>query len=221
MQDSTSSSADSLQKIPVVRHVQAYISLLCIRVGAQLCQFCSKAIRDEWPFYLDITLPFRLDRTRAVFDGIRLLHTLYGPFQSIQQNILYVLDASIPTNAITQSPTFNLASGGQFLIKQPLENSPVVAYDAVNVVLSPQTINYGYEPLDAKKLYRSNYELKSSFVIAFGTGCSNTQVWSPIGTGCGNSPIVLAKVATGIDAASLPVPLVIYIYAYNVTNGPT
>ncbi|KAA6367994.1 MAG: hypothetical protein EZS28_036478, partial [Streblomastix strix] len=60
-------------------------------------------------------------------------------------------------------------SGGQLLNKQPLGNTPVVVYDAVNVILSPQTSNYGSEPLEAKKLYRSSYELKSNFVIAFGT----------------------------------------------------
>ncbi|KAA6352690.1 MAG: hypothetical protein EZS28_051783, partial [Streblomastix strix] len=41
--------------------------------------------------------------------------------------------------------------------------------------------------------YRSNYELKSNFVIALGTGGSNTSVWSPIGTGCGNSTIGLGQ----------------------------
>ncbi|KAA6355510.1 MAG: hypothetical protein EZS28_048963, partial [Streblomastix strix] len=128
--------------------------------------------------------------TKAVFDGSHRELIINGPPQSIQQNILYVLDASVPTNAITQSPCFGLASCGQLLNKQPFGNTPVVAYDAVNVILSPQTINVGSEPLEAKKLFRSNYELKSNFVIAFGTGGSNTSVWSPIGTGCGSSPIV-------------------------------
>ncbi|KAA6387997.1 MAG: hypothetical protein EZS28_016476 [Streblomastix strix] len=89
--------------------------------------------------------------TRAVFDGV-----------------------SVPTNAITLSSTFRLAYQGQFLNKQPPNqpqpgNSPIVAFDAVKVILSLQTINYGSEPLDANKLYRSSYERKSSFVIAFGT----------------------------------------------------
>ncbi|KAA6397416.1 MAG: hypothetical protein EZS28_007056 [Streblomastix strix] len=47
---------------------------------------------------------------------------------------------------------------------------PVVAYDAVSEILSPQTINYGSEPQETKKLYRSYYELKSNLVVAFGTG---------------------------------------------------
>ncbi|KAA6352684.1 MAG: hypothetical protein EZS28_051789, partial [Streblomastix strix] len=103
--------------------------------------------------------------TKAVFDGSHRELIINGPPQSIQQNILYVLDASVPTNAIIQSPCFGLASCGQLLNKQPFGNTPVVAYDAVNVILSPQTINVGSEPLDAKKLFRSNYELKSNFVI--------------------------------------------------------
>ncbi|KAA6381807.1 MAG: hypothetical protein EZS28_022665, partial [Streblomastix strix] len=143
--------------------------------------------------------------TKAVFDSSHRELIINGPPQSIQQNILYALYASVPTNAITQSPCFGLTSWGQLLNKYPLGNTPVVAYDAVNVILSPQTINVGSEPLEAKKLYRSSYELKSNFVIAFGTGGSNTsfdaqiisslfftcycRVWSPIGTGCGNSPI--------------------------------
>ncbi|KAA6394715.1 MAG: hypothetical protein EZS28_009758 [Streblomastix strix] len=127
--------------------------------------------------------------TRAVFDGNYLELIIYGPFQSIQQNILYVFDALIPTNAITQSPNFGLASCGQLLNKQPFGNNPVVAYEAVSLIISPQTINYGSKSLDAKKLLRSNYKYKLSFVIAFGTGSSNTSVQSPIGTCCGSSPI--------------------------------
>ncbi|KAA6374431.1 MAG: hypothetical protein EZS28_030043 [Streblomastix strix] len=107
--------------------------------------------------------------TSAVLDGIYLLHIIQGPFQSIQQNITYILGASVLTNAIIKSPAFCLASSGQLLNKYPFGNRPVVAYDEVNVILSPQTINYGSQPLDAKKLYRSNYELKSCFVTAFGT----------------------------------------------------
>ncbi|KAA6368382.1 MAG: hypothetical protein EZS28_036092 [Streblomastix strix] len=76
--------------------------------------------------------------------------------------------ASVPTNAITQSPKFGLVSGGQLLNKYqsnqpPPGNRSVIAYDAVSVILSPQTIKYGSEPLDAKKFYRSRYELKSKF----------------------------------------------------------
>ncbi|KAA6369068.1 MAG: hypothetical protein EZS28_035406 [Streblomastix strix] len=80
--------------------------------------------------------------TRAVFDGSHRELIINGPPQSIEQNILYVLDASVPTNAITQSPNFGLASWGQLLNKQPFGNTPVVAYDTVNVILSPQTINH-------------------------------------------------------------------------------
>ncbi|KAA6366376.1 MAG: hypothetical protein EZS28_038098 [Streblomastix strix] len=159
--------------------------------------------------------------TRAVFDGSHLELIINGPPQSIQKNILYVLDASVPTNAITQSPAFGLASWAQLLNKYPFGNIPVVAYDAVSVILSRQTINYGSEPLYAKKFYRSSYELKSNFVIAFGTGGSNSsfdaqmisslfitchcRVWSPIGTDCGGSPI-------GLGQRSL-------IYAYNSGNS--
>ncbi|KAA6377959.1 MAG: hypothetical protein EZS28_026515 [Streblomastix strix] len=88
----------------------------------------------------------------------------------MQQDAAYVLDASIPTNAITQSPSFGLASMQQLFNKQPFGNRSDVTYDAVNVILSPQTIDYSSDPLDSKKFYCSNYELKSSFVIAFGTG---------------------------------------------------
>ncbi|KAA6383774.1 MAG: hypothetical protein EZS28_020697 [Streblomastix strix] len=91
---------------------------------------------------------------------------------------------SVPTNAITQSPNFGLESGGQLLNKYPVNyplpgNRHVVAYDAVSLILLPQTINFGSEPLDAKKLYRFNYELNFNFVITFGTVGSNTSVWSP------------------------------------------
>ncbi|KAA6360691.1 MAG: hypothetical protein EZS28_043782, partial [Streblomastix strix] len=149
---------------------------------------------------LQIILFHQHSITKAVFDGSHRELIINGPPQSIQHDILYVLDASVPTNAITQSPCFGLASYGQLLNKQPFGNTPVVAYDAVNVILSPQTINVGSEPLDAKKLFRSNYELKSNFVIAFGTGGSNTSVWSPIGTGCGSSPIENAD----DDKSSIP-----------------
>ncbi|KAA6394882.1 MAG: hypothetical protein EZS28_009588 [Streblomastix strix] len=112
---------------------------------------------------------------RAVFDGFNLQYVIKGPFWLIQQNIIYVLGASVPTNAITQSPNLGLASGGQLLNKYPINQQPsgnrsIVAYDAISVILSPQTINYRFELLGTKKLYRSNYELKSNFVIAFGTG---------------------------------------------------
>ncbi|KAA6362329.1 MAG: hypothetical protein EZS28_042145 [Streblomastix strix] len=70
---------------------------------------------------------------------------------------------SVPSNAITLSPAFGLASSGQLLNIYPLGNNPVVSYDAVNVTRSPYTINYGSDPLDAKKLDRSSYELKSNF----------------------------------------------------------
>ncbi|KAA6364750.1 MAG: hypothetical protein EZS28_039724, partial [Streblomastix strix] len=169
--------------------------------------------------------------TRAVFDGNYLELIIYGPFQQIQQNILYVLDASVPTNAITYSPAFGLASWGQLLNKYPLNQSPnqpplgnipVVAYDAVSAILSPQTINYRSEPLDAKKLFRSIYELKSNFVIAFGTGGSNTSVWSPIGTSCGNSPIVYvmlmyAEAAPAKPAVPVSASIVIVTFP-SVTN---
>ncbi|KAA6320084.1 MAG: hypothetical protein EZS28_054733, partial [Streblomastix strix] len=72
---------------------------------------------------------------------------------------------SVPTNAITLSPAFGLASSGQLLNKYPLGNNPVVSYDTVNVTRSPYTINYGSDPLEARKLDRSSYELKSNFVI--------------------------------------------------------
>ncbi|KAA6361895.1 MAG: hypothetical protein EZS28_042577, partial [Streblomastix strix] len=99
-----------------------------------------------------------------------------GPFQSIQQNILFLLQVSVPTNAITLSPAFGLANSGQLLNKYPLGNNPVVSYDAVNVTRSPYTINYGSDPLDAKKLDLSSYELKSNSQVAFETG-----VYTPIG----------------------------------------
>ncbi|KAA6371041.1 MAG: hypothetical protein EZS28_033433 [Streblomastix strix] len=108
--------------------------------------------------------------TKAVFDGSHLLLIINGPPQSIQQNMLYVLEAQVPTNAIIQSSNFDLALGRQLLNKYPFGNRPYVAYDAVNVILSPQTINYGSKLLDAKKLFRSNYEFKSRFFIVFGTG---------------------------------------------------
>ncbi|KAA6315309.1 MAG: hypothetical protein EZS28_055440 [Streblomastix strix] len=76
---------------------------------------------------------------------------------------------SVPTNAITLSPAFGLASSGQLLNKYPLGNNPVVSYDAVNVTRSPYTINYGSDPPEARKLDRSSYELKSNFVGAFDT----------------------------------------------------
>ncbi|KAA6401181.1 MAG: hypothetical protein EZS28_003287 [Streblomastix strix] len=85
------------------------------------------------------------------------------------------MPSSVPTNAITQSPCFGLASCGQLLNKYPFGNTPAVAYDAVSVILSPQTINYESESLEAKKLFRSDYELKSNFIIAFGTSCSNAS----------------------------------------------
>ncbi|KAA6376127.1 MAG: hypothetical protein EZS28_028346 [Streblomastix strix] len=112
---------------------------------------------------------------RAVFDGICLLHSIQRSFQSIQQNIAYVLGAQIPTNAIFQSFSFGIASGGQFLNKQLFGNRPFVAYDAVHGILSSYTINHGSESLEANKLYRSNYELKSNFVITFSTGVTNTS----------------------------------------------
>ncbi|KAA6397878.1 MAG: hypothetical protein EZS28_006591 [Streblomastix strix] len=67
------------------------------------------------------------------------------------------IGASVSTNAITQSPNFDLASGGQLLNKQPSNLPPpgnrhVVAYDTVSVVLSPQTINYGSEPQEHSAL---------------------------------------------------------------------
>jgi hypothetical protein len=61
------------------------------------------------------------------------------------------------------------------LNKYPPGNIPVVVYDAVNVTQSPYTINYGSDPLDAKKLARSSYELKSNFVGAFDTGGMNAS----------------------------------------------
>ncbi|KAA6373710.1 MAG: hypothetical protein EZS28_030763 [Streblomastix strix] len=102
-------------------------------------------------------------------------HTLQVSSSTLQNELYVDEDASVPTNAITQSPCFGLVSCGQLLNKYPFGNTPVVAYDAVSVILSPQTINVGSEPLEAKKLYRSNYELKSNFVIAFGTGGMNTS----------------------------------------------
>ncbi|KAA6396564.1 MAG: hypothetical protein EZS28_007906 [Streblomastix strix] len=50
---------------------------------------------------------------------------------------------------------------------------PVVTYDTDSVILSPQTINYGSEPLDAMKLYYSSYELKSGFITTFRTDGKN------------------------------------------------
>ncbi|KAA6394889.1 MAG: hypothetical protein EZS28_009585 [Streblomastix strix] len=61
------------------------------------------------------------------------------------------------------------------LNKNPLGNNLVVSYDTVNVTRSPFTINYGSDPLDAKKLDRSSYELKSNFVGAFETAGMNTS----------------------------------------------
>ncbi|KAA6402906.1 MAG: hypothetical protein EZS28_001568 [Streblomastix strix] len=89
---------------------------------------------------------------------------------------------SVPTNQITLSPAFGLASSGQLLNKFPLGNNPVVSYDTVNVTRSPYTINYGSDTLEAKKLNRSNFELNSNFVGAFETGGTNSLVYSPIGT---------------------------------------
>ncbi|KAA6400040.1 MAG: hypothetical protein EZS28_004428 [Streblomastix strix] len=114
--------------------------------------------------------------TSAVFDGIQEVLMINRPFQSIQQNILFLFVVSVPTNAITLSPAFGLANFGQLLNKYPPGNNPVVSYDTVNVTRSPYTINYGSDPLDVKKLDRSNYELKSIYQVAFETG-----VYSPIG----------------------------------------
>ncbi|KAA6364819.1 MAG: hypothetical protein EZS28_039655 [Streblomastix strix] len=113
---------------------------------------------------------------RPVFEGIYEVLMINGPFQSIQQNILFLFVVSVPTNAITLSPAFGIANSGQLLNKYPLGNNPVVSYETVNVTLSTYTINNGSYPLDAKKLNRSSYELKSNFQIAFETG-----VYSPIG----------------------------------------
>ncbi|KAA6357523.1 MAG: hypothetical protein EZS28_046951 [Streblomastix strix] len=113
---------------------------------------------------------------RPVLDGIYEVLMINGPFQSIQQNILFLFVVSVPTNTITLSPAFGLANSGQLLNKYPLGNNPVVSYDAVNVTRSPYTINYGSDPLDAKKLDRSSYELKSNSQVAFGTG-----FYTPIG----------------------------------------
>ncbi|KAA6403082.1 MAG: hypothetical protein EZS28_001393 [Streblomastix strix] len=120
-----------------------------------------------------------------------------GPFQSIQQNKLFLFVVSVSTNAIALSPAFDLASSGQFLNKYPLANNPVVSYDTVNVTRSPYIINYGSDTLDVKILDRSSYELKSNFVGTFDTGGTNTlfvlkiisslsftyfcKVYSPIG----------------------------------------
>ncbi|KAA6372425.1 MAG: hypothetical protein EZS28_032048 [Streblomastix strix] len=112
---------------------------------------------------------------KALFDGSYIELIICGPFQSILQNKFYELGASVPTNAIIQSPAFVLASGGQLLIKYPFRNRPVVSFDTVNVILLPQTISYRSETLDDKKLYCFNYELKSNFVIAFGIGGSNSS----------------------------------------------
>ncbi|KAA6392649.1 MAG: hypothetical protein EZS28_011822 [Streblomastix strix] len=133
---------------------------------------------------------------RAAFDGSYLELIINGSFQSIQQNITYVLGASVPTNAITQSSNFGLASEGQLLNKYPPNqpppgNRPVVSYEAVNVILSPQTINYGSEPLDAKKLYRSSYKLKSNFVFAFGTEFGHSKQEEGV--------VVVARVAQDND----------------------
>ncbi|KAA6362547.1 MAG: hypothetical protein EZS28_041927 [Streblomastix strix] len=50
--------------------------------------------------------------------------------------MLYVLEASVPTNAITQSPCFGLASCGQLLNKQPFGETPAVAYDAHSALVA-------------------------------------------------------------------------------------
>ncbi|KAA6314465.1 MAG: hypothetical protein EZS28_055579, partial [Streblomastix strix] len=89
--------------------------------------------------------------TSAVFEGIYEVLMINGPFQSIQQNILFLFVVSVPTNAITLSPAFGLVNSGQLLNKYPPGNNPVVSYDTVNVTRSPYTINYGSDPLDAKK----------------------------------------------------------------------
>ncbi|KAA6390834.1 MAG: hypothetical protein EZS28_013642 [Streblomastix strix] len=107
---------------------------------------------------------------RPVFDGIYDVLMINGPFQSILQNVLFLFVVSVPTNAITLSPAFGVANSEQLLNKYPLGNNPAVSYDAVNVTRSPYTINYGSGPLDAKKLDRSSYELRSNFQVAFGTG---------------------------------------------------
>ncbi|KAA6374092.1 MAG: hypothetical protein EZS28_030381 [Streblomastix strix] len=106
----------------------------------------------------------------AVFDGICLLHIIQGPFYSMLQDTTNVFGALVRTNTITQSPDFGLASARQLLIKYPIAYRPVVAYDTVNMIPTQQMINYESYSLDAKKYFRSNYELKSNFVIAFGTG---------------------------------------------------
>ncbi|KAA6365996.1 MAG: hypothetical protein EZS28_038478, partial [Streblomastix strix] len=105
-----------------------------------------------------------------VIDGIYEVLMINGPFQSIQQNILFLFVVFVPTNAITLSPAFGLANSGQLLNKYPPGNNPVVSYDAVNVTRSPYTINYGSDPLDAKKLDHSSYELNSNSQVAFETG---------------------------------------------------
>ncbi|KAA6393093.1 MAG: hypothetical protein EZS28_011379 [Streblomastix strix] len=88
---------------------------------------------------------------------------------------------SVPTNAIILSSAFGLANSGQLLSKYPLGNNPVVSYDTVNVTRSPYTINYGSDPLDAKKLDRSSYEFKTYFIRAFEISGTNASVYSPIG----------------------------------------
>ncbi|KAA6361479.1 MAG: hypothetical protein EZS28_042995 [Streblomastix strix] len=112
---------------------------------------------------------------RPVVVGIYEVLMINGPFQSIQQNILFLFVVFVPTNAITLSPSFGLAYSGQLLNKYPPGNIPVVVQDAVSVTRSPYTINYGSDPLDAKKLDRSSYELKSNFQGAFETGGTNTS----------------------------------------------
>ncbi|KAA6375634.1 MAG: hypothetical protein EZS28_028839 [Streblomastix strix] len=81
----------------------------------------------------------------------------------------------VPTNAITLSLSFGLPNSGQLLNKYPLGNNSVVAYYADNVIRSPYIINYGSDPLDAKKLDHSRNELKSNFIGAFETRGTNTS----------------------------------------------
>ncbi|KAA6331193.1 MAG: hypothetical protein EZS28_053416, partial [Streblomastix strix] len=111
----------------------------------------------------------------AVLDGIYEVLMIKGPFKLKLQNILFLFVVSVPTNAITLSLAFGLASSGQLLNKYPFGNNPIVSYDTVNVTRSPYTINYGSDPSIAKKLDRSSQEHKSNFVSAFDTGGMNSS----------------------------------------------
>ncbi|KAA6369290.1 MAG: hypothetical protein EZS28_035183, partial [Streblomastix strix] len=147
-----------LFQMQVTPKQEGFAQSMIIKIGTLPSQYAQTVSE----LYMPVGGPYGAFKPHICSDG----DNLYTVYYASQLAPNY---ASVPSNAIIQSPCFGLASCGQLLNKYLFGNTPVVAYDAVNVILSPQTINYGSEPLEAKKLFRSNYELKSNFVIAFGT----------------------------------------------------